>query len=76
MQEHVGVGVQEGARPSADVRGFEGAPRRRKIDVPLGGTVDRRWQGPFSGRGHRIYQGSEYVLTLVKLFIASCTPSL
>ena len=59
------------------VRRLEGAAQRRQVDVALGGTAI----GGGSGLVHRSrasphHQGSEYVLVLVKLFIASCTPSL
>ena len=66
MQVGVGVAVEELARRAAHVVALPGAAQRRAVDVAFRGVACP---------GSR-YHGSEYVLVFVKLFIASCTPSL
>ncbi len=73
MQEVRGIGVEHGAGGRMHVRGLELAAQRRGVDIAFGAGVLGRRQ---LVHGVTAHQGSEYVLVLVKLFIASCTPSL
>ena len=77
VQEMPRVGVEQRPRRAVHVLRLERAPQRRQIDVALGHRARGRQRvvHPRPARQCR-HHGSEYVLVLVKLFIASCTPSL
>ena len=74
VQEDVRIGVEQRPRGRVHVRRLERAAQRRRVDVALGGEVGGR-QRRVHVRRHA-HHGNEYVLVFVKLFIASCTPSL